>query len=424
MWADQRTDTWREAMVRAVRAEYGANADDPEFFRIKPEGLDGAKDFSFIVIGDTGEGDASQHILRDQLLLVGQKPEVKFLIVSSDVIYPAGAMNDYEPKFYLPFKGFHKPIYAVPGNHDWYDALEAFNANLLEPRAARAALRARREVDHGLTTTTEARIDNMIAEADRFRTEYQMKVARQKTPYFEILTDEFSLVVVDTGILRRVDDDQMAWLEAALKRGDGRFKMAILGHPLYVANSYQGDGDPGFARIGDLLKKHDVSVVMAGDTHDFEFYKVPEGAERSTYHFVNGGGGAYLSIGTALDWPKKTVVPECGCYPPPAALNSLLETYTPLWKQPLWFWCKHFGAWPSSREIVGAAFDYNRAPFFQSFMEVRVGGSTNTVRYWLYGCNGRLRWRDIYVQDGRIPDGQSANDLVEFVVPLKRAAQP
>ena len=79
-----------------------------------------------------------------RLLELGQRPEVKFLVVSSDVIYPAGAMKDYEPKFYLPFKGFTKPIYAVPGNHDWYDALEAFTANFLEPEAARAALRARR----------------------------------------------------------------------------------------------------------------------------------------------------------------------------------------------------------------------------------------------------------------------------------------
>ena len=39
-------------------------------------------------------------------------------------------MRDYEPKFYLPFKGFtESPIYAIPGNHDWYDALEGFAAN-------------------------------------------------------------------------------------------------------------------------------------------------------------------------------------------------------------------------------------------------------------------------------------------------------
>ena len=91
MWAEQRTDTWRVAMVEAVKKEYGEAAGGPDFFRIFPEGLAGAKDFSFVVIGDTGEGDASQHILRDQLLLLGQKPEVKFLVVSSDVIYPSGS---------------------------------------------------------------------------------------------------------------------------------------------------------------------------------------------------------------------------------------------------------------------------------------------------------------------------------------------
>ena len=53
-------------------------------------------------------------------------------MLSSDVIYPSGAMKDYEAKFWLPFKGVDKPVYAIPGNHDWYDALEGFNATFLE----------------------------------------------------------------------------------------------------------------------------------------------------------------------------------------------------------------------------------------------------------------------------------------------------
>jgi uncharacterized membrane protein HdeD (DUF308 family) len=421
-WADHRTDAWRVAMVAAVRGEYSVSADDPEFLRIVPDGLEGAKDFSFVVIGDTGEGDASQHILRDQLLLVGQKPEVKFLVLSSDVIYPSGAMKDYEPKFYLPFKGFHKPILAVPGNHDWYDALEAFTANFFEPKAARSALRARREVDHGLTTTTESRIDGMIAAASRLRREYQAQVALQRSTYFEILTDDFSLVVVDTGILRCVDDDQLRWLDAALNRAGKRFKMAILGHPLYVANRYQGEDDPDFAKIHDILKKHSVRVVMAGDTHDFEYYKVDDAREdkgQSMYHFVNGGGGAYLSIGTALDWPKQPLVPECGCYPRGDELASAMDSKMPIWKRPLWLWVQHLSAWPSTVETLSGAFDYNRAPFFQSFMEVRVESSTNTVRFWLYGVNGRLRWRDLYLQDGRVPNGHATDDFVEFSFPLR-----
>ena len=89
-----------------------------------------------MVVGDTGEGDASQHVLRDPLILAGLEPETRFPVVSSDVIYPSGALGDYEDKFYLPFKGFRHPIYAIPGNHDWYDGLEGFTANLFEAEAA------------------------------------------------------------------------------------------------------------------------------------------------------------------------------------------------------------------------------------------------------------------------------------------------
>ena len=262
----------------------------------------------------------------------------------------------------------------------------------------------------------------MIRETERLRGEYQARAAQQRSPYFEIHTDHFSLVVVDTGILRRLDDDQMRWLDEALERGRGRFKMAILGHPLFAAGHYLGDDSADFARIHALLKKHTVDVVMAGDTHDFEYYKddgAPTKPEHPMYHFVNGGGGAYLSIGTVLEWPEIPAVTECGCYPRSDELSASLDAKTPAWKWPLWLWIKHFGAWPSSPEVVGAAFDNNRAPFFQSFMEVRIESSTNTVRYWLYGSNGRLRWRDLHVHDGAIPNHQASDDFVEFSFPLR-----
>src|SRR3954469_3053623 len=131
---------------------------DDRIFRVAPAGV-GAGDFSFLVLGDTGEGGPAQHSLRDRYLELGRRDDVKFLVVSSDVIYPSGEMSGYEPKFYLPFKGFTKPVYAIPGNHDWYDALEAFSANFLEPDAARASMLARVTTDNRLTTTTEPRID-------------------------------------------------------------------------------------------------------------------------------------------------------------------------------------------------------------------------------------------------------------------------
>ena len=98
-----------------------------------------------MVIGDPGEGDASQLVLKDMVVKVTDQPEVKFLVISSDVIYPTGAMKDYEKKFYLPMKGVTKPVYAIPGNHDWYDALEGFVANFYEPEMARKTMQARVE---------------------------------------------------------------------------------------------------------------------------------------------------------------------------------------------------------------------------------------------------------------------------------------
>lgn len=427
-WAAYRTDDWREQMVRAVRVAYAAPDDDTTMFRVVPAGLDASSgDFSFIVIGDPGEGDASQHILRDRYLSLGAREDVKFLVVSSDVIYPSGAMRHYEPNFYLPFKGFSKPIYAVPGNHDWYDALEAFTANFLEPPAARAAMRGRREADHKLTTTTETRIDLMIEDAARLRREYGISAALQRAPYFHVATERFVLIVVDTGILRSIDEPQMRWLRAVLDESDGKFRMVILGHPLYAAGHYQAADDPAFAELHRLLREHRVEVVMAGDTHTFEYYREPysgDGESGQTLHFVNGGGGAYLSIGTALAWPHTPPVADCAFYPRTDQLTAKLDRETPLWKRPIWWWVKRLGAWPSSPEALAAAFDFNRAPFFQSFVEVSVEDSADVVRLRVHGAAGPLRWRDLQLIGQVMPEGEDLDAAVEFRAPLPTRDTP
>jgi DNA repair exonuclease SbcCD nuclease subunit len=32
----------------------------------------------------------------------------------------------------IALQGFEKPIYAIPGNHDWFDADEGFTANFFD----------------------------------------------------------------------------------------------------------------------------------------------------------------------------------------------------------------------------------------------------------------------------------------------------
>jgi hypothetical protein len=222
--------------------------------------------------------------------------------------------------------------------------------------------------------------------------------------------------------------------------------MAILGHPLYAGGRYQGGTDepiagewvagdgsgdvaghrPGaetasFAAIHRLLREHQVAIVMAGDTHYFEHYQEPyeaAGATRTMYHFVNGGGGAYMSIGTPLDWPGQPALPDCAFYPRKDFLIGKLDRETPAWKEPLWLWVKHLRAWPLTAESMGGAFLYNRAPYVQSFVEVRVENSANQVRLILHGANGPLRWRELETFGTLVPGEKAGEDVVAFVVPM------
>ena len=272
-WAESRTDTWRAAMVRAVLADDPIRG-QPAALRRPAAGIDDTGDFSFIVIGDTGEGDASQHILRDQLLSVANHPDVRFVVISSDVVYPVGSMKDYEAKFWLPFKGVTKPVYAIPGNHDWYDALEAFAATFLEPGAAHAAMRARVESDLRLTSTTDARIDELIGQAGWLRQQYGVPTGFQRAPFFEIQTDRFALICVDTGS-RQAGRRRSRWPGCGRRSiaPAANSTMAVLGHPFYAGGNAQTDGYDDFAELKRLLLEHDVAIVMAGDTHDLEYYR-------------------------------------------------------------------------------------------------------------------------------------------------------
>ncbi len=415
--AETRVDEWREAMIDAVVESRGApDVAAPGLFTVTPAGVDAAADFSFLVIGDPGEGDSSQHALRDQVLAASRREAVKFVVIASDVVYPLGEMKHYEANFYLPLKGVDKPIYAVPGNHDWFNALDGFAANLMQPDSARAAIDARVEADLMLSSTTDDKIDRLIANAARLRTLYGVPAGQQHGPFFELHAGGFSLIAIDTGIERTVDERQLTWVSAALARARGAFTMAILGHPFYASGRDLGS-DGSFGQLRERLRAAGVRVVMAGDTHDFEYYRDGSGPD-AIHHFVNGGGGAYLSIGTALNWPDRPVFTDYTFYPRTDALSAKLDAETPPWKWPAWWWVRRFGAWPFSAEALSAAFDFNRAPYFQSFVEVRVERSASRVVFAVIGVDGPLRWRDVQGGGAVQPPGVSPDDPVEIAVPL------
>src|SRR5262249_21655971 len=95
-----------------------------------------------------------------------------------------------------------------------------------------------------------------------------------------------------------------------------------------------------------------------------------------------------------------------------------IQSRSPWWKRPAWWWTAEVGAWPFSAEWMSAAFDYNVAPFFQSFVEVRVERSAHRIRLVPYGVHGPLRWRDVAHPPG-LPPANAADDApVEWIVPM------
>jgi 3',5'-cyclic AMP phosphodiesterase CpdA len=417
-WAAQRTDTWREAMVRAV-VNGGQTTLDGRGFTVAPAGFDGSAPFSFLVIGDTGEGDASQHVLRDSLIRAASADDVRFVVLSSDVVYPTGAMRDYELKFWLPFKGVTKPVYAIPGNHDWYDALEGFVATFYRPEAARVAMRARIEADEGVSSTTADVIEGLIGKAGTLRAQYGVPTGFQQAPFFQVQTPAFALLAVDTGVLRRVDREELAWLRAALDASRGKMVMAVLGHPLFAGGYDVSAGDEHFMAVRSLLREYGVRIVMAGDTHDLEYYleavNGPSGTQ-TVHHFVNGGGGAYLSFGTSLAWPAQPATAQWAYYPNRRDVVGKIATTTPWWKWPAWVWTRDLGAWPSSPEWLSAMFDYNVAPFFQSFVVVTVDPAARTLTIKPWGIRGPLTWSDFERSTHVMPQGASPDQPVVWTI--------
>ena len=415
-YAGSRTEAWREAMVAASGEKPGPNA-----FNLQPEGLPAQGDFSFVIVGDPGEGDPSQLILKDQILAVSNKPDVRFVVISSDIVYPSGAMRDYERKFFLPFKGLEKPIYAIPGNHDWYDALEGFVATFYTPQAAIRAMEARIESDRILTLTNSEDIRDLVQQASYLRKEYQLPVGYQNAPFFQVSNDQFVFLAIDTGVRRKVDDAQLDWIRSVLEASRGKYVMALLGHPFYAIGEYQGDMNPDFRALHELLRDYRVPLVMAGDTHDLEYYLEPpqDGDGHTMHHFVNGGGGAYLSIGAAMAKPEDWPTTDWASYPAREPLVRKIDSLTPGWKYPAWVWVKQYNGYPFSAEWLSAAFDYNNAPYFQSFVEVRVEPSKNRLRIIPYGIHGRLQWQEF--QSGGLgrPRDTRDNDLAEWVFPMQ-----
>ncbi|CCK25203.1 hypothetical protein BN159_0824 [Streptomyces davaonensis JCM 4913] len=251
--------------------------------------------FSFLVIGDTGEGDEPQYAVVPGLLEAGR--DTSFAVLASDVIYPVGSADDYGAKFFRPYQDYPAPIYAIPGNHDWYEDLGAFmrvfcdDAPPLEPEPrprplTRAWLRAL--LWHRARRTDGRHLD----EARKLRSAPAQQ-AVQPGPYWAVDAGPVRIIGIDTGLLGTLDAEQGAWLREVSR--DPRPKILITGSPLYVDGEHHPCEIEGGGTVDDIVRDpaHRYVAAIGGDIHNYQRYPVKVD-DRTIQYVVSGGGGAFM----------------------------------------------------------------------------------------------------------------------------------
>jgi Calcineurin-like phosphoesterase len=305
------TDEQRRRWIAAQRAR-GITGD----FSIDRSDL--GDSFSCLIAGDTGEGTHPQYAVVPGLLKIGDG--TAFLVVMSDVIYPIGDTNDYVDKFFRPYCDYPGPIYALPGNHDWYDGLGGFMRHfcgaepLADTRLPGRGLKAR--LRDRLWRRPSVLASDTLSRCREFRPSTGQQ-ARLPAPYWTIDTEPVRFIGIDTGIIGNLDADQGDWLRR-VSQGP-KAKILLTGKPLYVNNKR----DPGRIAgrdftVDDVVRDPACNYVAAigGDIHNYQRYPVHIDG-RTIQYIVSGGGGAFMHATHTI--PKVDVAgvdeDEFRCYP-------------------------------------------------------------------------------------------------------------
>lgn len=307
----------------------------------------------FLVIGDTGEQDPSQYVVAPALARAAADcvdgGGESFVLVLSDVIYPSGNVNDYVDGFYKPYRSNrvlglkapadvraefalpeNVPVYAMPGNHDWYDGLYGFAHQFLyaadEPPTWPGELLApsfgdrlgpweliRDRFGRIMWRTPSEPVGNAVparwGEPADDGGGPAPESPLQPAPYFVIETEHVDLVCIDTGIDGTIDGPQFDWLSSL---SGEKPRILMTGKPLFVnGERRKGEvsGRPDMT-VYDVVaeSKHGYVATVGGDTHNFQLYDPQsEGSSRDgLWHIVSGGGGAY----THATHPIRTAVSD------------------------------------------------------------------------------------------------------------------
>ena len=281
--------------VRVVLAElFGAYLDKRELQDAlpseisveQPEGAAGELWLDYCA--DTGDGFnatySMAYLLAKPGLIVDSHPlpRGEVLVLGGDQVYPTASGQQYEDRFKGPFRaalpeppvdGPRPRLYAVPGNHDWYDGLTAF---------LRLFVRQHDGEIGGWET-------------------------RQRRSYFAVqLPHRWWLLGMDAQPGAYIDDPQLryfTWVASQMQPGD----KIILCPPSpswveAVEDRHVYDSIDYFERTVIKPTGATIRVMLSGDLHHYARYTNPD-----RELITSGGGGAYLY--PTHDLPEQLTVP-------------------------------------------------------------------------------------------------------------------
>ena len=300
----------------------------------------GLESYKFVFFGDPGEGDASQYTLVP--LFANHERDARFAFILSDVIYPAGGVNEYLEKFYRPYRDLRIPIYAVPGNHDWYDGLHGFAVHFCgadpyrEPPRPLKAGGPRGAIRNLLWRDSEAADPAVLEESRALRPDPAQRLD-QPAPYFVLEAGPVDLVAIDNGIRGTLDREQGEWLRRVSRRSP-KPKILVLGKPIYANGEYNPREIDGGGTVDEIVRDPENNYVatVVGDKHNYQRYEVDVGAGRMVQHIVSGGGGAFTHATHKIPKVDLLGVTEEGfrCYP---RRGDSLSYYSKLYAEKLRF---------------------------------------------------------------------------------------
>ncbi|WP_442932360.1 metallophosphoesterase [Micromonospora sp. NBC_01699] len=226
-------------------------------------------------VADLGDGFNATYsvaylLAQPELVVDGHRlPRGQMLMMGGDQVYPTASSAAYEQRFKGPYQAAmpcppadapQPTLYAIPGNHDWYDGLTAF-----------------------LRLFARSRDDNIGG----WRTP-------QSRSYFAVrLPSDWWLFALDEQSGTYLDDPQLRYFEEAAKQLGPHSRVIVsVPAPTWVKavdNPQAYESVDYFVRTVLDPAGASVRLIISGDLHHYARYAAPD---RQLIHC--GGGGAYL----------------------------------------------------------------------------------------------------------------------------------